>query len=91
MQGTLPVLNEEVLKKAILAGLALGCDIAPSSGFDRKQYFYPDLPKGYQITQSTTPIASNGKQSVSNQGNKFTFQKHLVHGLYTVFFMSQYK
>ena len=44
----------------MLAGLALNCKIAPRSNFDRKQYFYPDLPKGYQITQSETPIAAGG-------------------------------
>lgn len=60
LQGTLPILNEEVLKKAVLAGLALDCQIAPNSNFDRKQYFYPDLPKGYQVTQSETPIAAKG-------------------------------
>lgn len=60
LQGTLPVLNEEVLKKAVLAGIALDCHIAPQSNFDRKQYFYPDLPKGYQVTQSETPIANQG-------------------------------
>ena len=60
LQGTLPVLNEDVLKKAVMAGLALDCAIARISAFDRKQYFYPDLPKGYQITQSETPIAAGG-------------------------------
>ena len=50
----------------MLAGLALNCKIAPRSFFDRKQYFYPDLPKGYQITQSETPIAANGGCAVSD-------------------------
>ena len=63
LQGTLPVLNEEVLRKAVLAGLALDCQLAPQSNFDRKQYFYPDLPKGYQVTQSETPIAAKGMAS----------------------------
>lgn len=63
--GTLPVLNEEVLRKAVLAGLALDCNIASRSNFDRKQYFYPDLPKGYQVTQSETPIAAGGSIEIA--------------------------
>jgi hypothetical protein len=59
-QGTLPVLNEGVLRAAVTAGLALGCDIARLSKFDRKQYFYPDLPKGYQISQYDVPICAGG-------------------------------
>lgn len=59
--GTLPVINQEVVRLAVTAGLALNCNIAPLSKFDRKQYFYPDLPKGYQITQQDTPIAANGR------------------------------
>jgi len=58
--GTLPVLNKEVVENAILAGLATRCDIARVSTFARKHYFYPDLPKGYQITQSDVPICSAG-------------------------------
>lgn len=60
MPGVLPVLNEEVLKKGILAGLALNCEIAEYSKFDRKNYFYPDLPKAYQISQYDKPICKNG-------------------------------
>lgn len=48
-QGTLPVLNGEMVRKAVLAGLALNARVALRSKFDRKQYFYPDLPKGYQV------------------------------------------
>ena len=58
--GTLPVLNTEVVKNAVLAGLATNCKIAKVSYFARKHYFYPDLPKGYQITQSDVPICSEG-------------------------------
>lgn len=60
MPGVLPVLNEKVLEYAVKAGLALHCEIAPYSKFDRKQYFYPDLPKNYQISQFDLPIATKG-------------------------------
>ncbi|NJM62711.1 MAG: Asp-tRNA(Asn)/Glu-tRNA(Gln) amidotransferase subunit GatB [Oscillatoriales cyanobacterium RU_3_3] len=60
MPGVLPVLNQKVLEYAVKAGLALNCEIAPYSKFDRKQYFYPDLPKNYQISQYDLPIATDG-------------------------------
>ena len=59
--GTLPVPNEQAVRYAIATGLALGCEIAPRSMFHRKNYFYPDLPKGYQISQFDVPICSNGE------------------------------
>src|SRR3989344_9685502 len=58
--GTLPVINEEALKKVIKTGLALNCQIPEHSQFDRKNYFYPDLPKGYQISQLYQPLCKNG-------------------------------
>ena len=58
--GTLPVMNKLTVEYAIKLGLACGCTIAPEQHFARKNYFYPDLPKGYQITQDTTPICTGG-------------------------------
>ena len=69
--GALPKLNEKVLDYAIKAALALECDINSESQFDRKNYFYPDSPKNYQITQYFKPYAENGKlHIVTNSGRK---------------------
>jgi len=62
--GTLPVLNSAVVKKGIMIGTALGTKIRRSSKFDRKQYFYPDLPKGYQISQFEEPLCHDGSIDV---------------------------
>jgi aspartyl-tRNA(Asn)/glutamyl-tRNA(Gln) amidotransferase subunit B len=66
--GTLPVINREAVKKAVMVGLALNCEIAPVSKFDRKNYFYPDLPKGYQISQFDMPINGRGEFEVNVNG-----------------------
>ena len=58
--GTLPTLNEEVIDLAIRAATVLNCKIRKEMHFDRKNYFYPDIPKNYQITQSRTPIGYDG-------------------------------
>jgi aspartyl-tRNA(Asn)/glutamyl-tRNA(Gln) amidotransferase subunit B len=64
LPGSLPVVNEQAVRYSISLGLALGCSIAPSSRFARKNYFYPDLAKNYQISQFDEPIAFEGKVDV---------------------------
>ncbi|MCP9943217.1 Asp-tRNA(Asn)/Glu-tRNA(Gln) amidotransferase subunit GatB [Cyanobium sp. ATX 6E8] len=78
LPGTLPVLNQKVLEYAVKAGLALNLHIAEHSKFDRKQYFYPDLPKNYQISQYDEPIAEDGwiEVEVAEKG-KDTYLKRI--------------
>ena len=67
MPGVLPVLNKECVNMGILLGLALNCEIPSRCKFDRKQYFYPDLPKGYQISQYDEPICVNGYLDINGK------------------------
>ncbi|MCM3739420.1 Asp-tRNA(Asn)/Glu-tRNA(Gln) amidotransferase subunit GatB [Oceanobacillus luteolus] len=68
--GTLPVINEEAVNYAMKAAMALNCEIATHMTFDRKNYFYPDNPKAYQITQDETPIGRNGWIEIEVGGKK---------------------
>ena len=68
--GVLPVLNEETVNFAMKAAMALNCDIAPDTKFDRKNYFYPDNPKAYQISQFDKPIGENGYIDIEVDGKK---------------------
>ena len=80
MPGTLPVLNKKVLEYAVKAGLALNCDITRYNKFDRKNYFYPDLPKAYQISQLYLPFAQNGHVDlVTRSGKEKTVRIHEIH------------
>ena len=72
--GFMPSLNEECVKKAVEMALILKCDVAKYMIFDRKNYYYPDLPKGYQITQNTRPVGINGNLEVSLNGSKFNVE-----------------
>ena len=79
MPGTLPVLNKKVLEFAVKAGLALNCEITRYSKFDRKNYFYPDLPKAYQISQLYLPIARDGAVSIRTAAGDKTIRIHELH------------
>ena len=76
MPGTLPVLNKKVLEFSVKAGLALNCEISRRSQFDRKNYFYPDLPKAYQISQLYLPICHDGAVDI---GGGKTIRIHELH------------
>ncbi|MBQ3786225.1 MAG: Asp-tRNA(Asn)/Glu-tRNA(Gln) amidotransferase subunit GatB [Lachnospiraceae bacterium] len=80
MPGSLPVLNKQVLEYAIAVGLATNCDITRYGKFDRKNYFYPDNPQNYQISQLYLPICRNGKVEISDdEGNKKFVGIHEIH------------
>ena len=71
LPGSLPVMNRQAFELAVRAALALGCTIAPSTKWDRKNYFYPDLPKGYQISQYDLPFSSDGMLEVVDPKGAF--------------------
>ncbi len=66
MPGTLPVMNQKAYRLALKAALALNCHIAPFTKWDRKNYYYPDLPKGYQISQYDLPLSHDGYLPISD-------------------------
>jgi len=77
--GTMPVLNREAVKLTVVAGLMLGCDIQRTSKFDRKSYFYPDMPKNYQISQYDMPLCLGGGVEIEVNGVKKTIRIHRIH------------
>ena len=79
LPGALPVLNRQAVAMAVKAGLALGCQITPKSIFARKNYFYPDLPKGYQISQYDLPLAQGGEMEILTGNEKRSFGITRVH------------
>ena len=79
MPGTLPVINKRALEFAIRAGLAIGCEITVYSKFDRKNYFYPDLPKNYQISQYDLPLCKNGQVTFEFEGERRTVALRRIH------------
>jgi len=79
LPGTLPVLNKGAVERAIRFGLAVGGSIAPSSVFERKNYFYPDLPKGYQISQYAQPVVSGGSLAIVVDGREMTVRLTRAH------------
>lgn len=95
MPGTLPVVNKKAIEYSIKTGLALGCEIRKKSVFSRKNYFYPDLPKGYQISQYDEPLCEQGKVTFNLEGKEYSIRierahmeedagKSLHHGEYTL-------
>lgn len=79
MPGTLPVLNEKVVEYAVKAGLATNCEIERNSKNDRKNYYYPDLPKSYQISQFDKPLCKNGKIEIDTSNGLKTIGIERIH------------
>ena len=78
LPGALPVMNHEALRMTVLTGLMLGCDIAPVCKFDRKNYFYPDMPKNYQISQYDMPFCTNGSVPLHDLAYPKDAQKNIA-------------
>jgi len=79
MPGVLPVLNRTALEYAIRAAVAMNCEISPRSRFARKNYFYPDLPKGYQISQYEEPLSKNGWLEIETNGTRKRVRIRRIH------------
>src|ERR1700731_408246 len=79
MPGVLPVINKAAVEACLKTALALGCEIPIHTKFDRKNYFYPDLPKGYQISQYDLPLASKGHLAIETSDGPFTVGIHRAH------------
>ncbi|MDQ2721364.1 MAG: Asp-tRNA(Asn)/Glu-tRNA(Gln) amidotransferase subunit GatB [Bacteroidota bacterium] len=77
--GTLPMMNEKAVELAIKLGISFNCDIINENYFARKNYFYPDLPKGYQVTQHTTPICKNGNVTIHVNGKERNVLLNRIH------------
>ena len=72
MPGSLPIINQEAINMAVKLSHALNFDVNNNTSFSRKNYYYPDLPKGYQITQFNDPICKNGKLEIEDKDKKYT-------------------
>src|SRR4051812_30363342 len=77
--GVLPVLNQKAVEGIVKVGLALGCSINKNSFFARKQYFYPDLPKAYQISQSDQPLCLDGRVEIPAKDGLKTIRVQRIH------------